>query len=475
LQQTPTIMNKKISTYFSIIILFFAILYTIGSTGCANIIPPGGGPKDSLPPVLVESVPRDSSTNFTGNRITLNFDEYVDIQNTFENVLVSPTPNSAPIINNHLRTVSIRIKDTLEPNTTYSIDFGNALRDINEGNVFKNFTYVFSTGNTIDQNTFSGKVVLAETGKVDSTLIVVLHRNFDDSAVAKEKPRYIAKLDGKGNFQFRNLPEGRFAVYAIPNEYSKRYDDSTRPFAFANRPINTVDSNQLTLYAFTLPKVDTVKKPVNTDANKKEKEDKVLRLQLNLDGGRQDLLEDLTLTFNKKIATFDSTKVVLTDTTFRRITDYRLTRDTSLTSFTITNKWEENQFFILLVDKAAFADSAGATLRKSDTVRFVTKRAADYGSIKLRFFNLDLTKNPVVQIVQSDKIVESIPVTGPEWNRKLFPPGDYELRVLYDSNKNGVWDTGRFFGEKRQPETVISLNTKLTVRPNWDNEKDLRF
>jgi len=478
LQETVIIMKKRISLSFFLVILSLSLVFIVSSFGCANIVPPGGGPRDSLPPVLVEATPKDSSINFTGNRITLNFDEFVDdIQNQFENVLVSPTPNNPPIINNHLRTVSIRIKDTLEPNTTYSIDFGNALRDINEGNVYKNFTYLFSTGNTIDQNTFSGKVIMAETGKTDSTLIVVLHRNPDDSAVAKEKPRYIAKLDGKGNFQFRNLAAGTFAVYVIPNDYSKHYDDTTKPFAFANQPVNTVDNQPITLYAFTLPKVDTAAKPAaapnNGSRGKKDKEDNQLRMQNNLDGGRQDILKNLVLTFDKKITTYDSSKIVLTDTNYKPVANYTITRDTSETGFTIVHQWPPNQPFLLLIDKAGFADSAGTTLKRSDTLSFFTKKSEDYGSLKLTFKNLDLAKNPVLQFVQNDKIIESSPLTGAQWYRKLFNPGEYDLRILYDDNKNGVWDRGQFFGAKRQPEIVVPINAKLSVRANWDNEPEI--
>ncbi|MEJ7678967.1 MAG: hypothetical protein WKG06_14150 [Segetibacter sp.] len=124
----------------------------------------------------------------------------------------------------------------------------------------KNFTYVFSTGRTLDQNTLSGKVIMAETGKIDTTLIVVLHRNLDDSAVAKEKPRYIAKLDGKGNFTFNNLAAGTFALYAIPNEFSHHYDDTTKPFAFADSAIKTTQNTPVTLYAYQLAKNDTAAK-----------------------------------------------------------------------------------------------------------------------------------------------------------------------------------------------------------------------
>ena len=83
------------------------------------MIPPGGGPRDSLPPVLVSAIPKDSTPSFTGNRIILNFDEFVEIQNAYENVIVSPNPVNVPIITSRFRTVTIKLKDTLEPNTTY--------------------------------------------------------------------------------------------------------------------------------------------------------------------------------------------------------------------------------------------------------------------------------------------------------------------------------------------------------------------
>lgn len=469
-------MKETSSAFFYIIIIFFTAITIVGGTGCANMIPPTGGPRDSLPPVLVESVPKDSVTHFTGNRIILNFNEFVEVQNAFENVVVSPNPVSVPIITSRFRTVNIKLKDTLEPNTTYSINFGNALKDINEGNIATNFTYVFSTGNKLDTNSISGRVVLAESGKIDTTLIVVLHRNLDDSAVVKDRPRYIAKLDGKGHFQFRNLAAGTFALYALPNDYSRHYDDTTKPFAFADQAINSTNNKPLTLYAYQLQKIDTVaKKPKSTSITPKAKEDKFLRIQTNFEEGKQGLLRDLIITFNKKIATFDSSKITLLGPDSNVVSNYKIIPDTGKTKFTILHTWPENTAYRLIMRKEAFADTAGATLQKNDTIRFTTKREADYGSIRLRFKNLDLTKNPVLQIVQNDKVVDSIPLTKMEWSRKLFDPGEYEMRILYDRNKNGKWDPGKFFGEHRQPEIVEMVETKLSVRANWDNENEITF
>src|SRR4029077_15730572 len=103
-------------------------------------------------------------------------------------LIVSPVSKTEPLVDVHLRTVTIRIKDTLQPNTTYSFNFGKSIKDVNEGNILKNFTYVFTTGTYIDSAELSGNVIVAATGKADSSLIVMLHRKLDDSAVIKEKP-----------------------------------------------------------------------------------------------------------------------------------------------------------------------------------------------------------------------------------------------------------------------------------------------
>ena len=125
------------------------------------------------------------------------------MDNTIQSdLIVSPNPNQTPYVTSHLQTVTINLKDTLKPNTTYAIDFGNALKDVNEGNPYKNFTYVFSTGNSISNGVLNGQVQLAQTGTADSTLIVILHKNLNDSAIKKIKPDYYTRLDSGGHFRF---------------------------------------------------------------------------------------------------------------------------------------------------------------------------------------------------------------------------------------------------------------------------------
>ena len=125
--------------------------------GCAQMGYPTGGPKDSLPPVLIKATPEINTVNFSGNKITLQFNEYIDIQNIQDNLLVSPLAKKNPNVSGNLKTLVIKLRDTLKQNTTYTLQFGNAIKDVNEGNVLKNFSFAFSTGNHVDSLFFIGK------------------------------------------------------------------------------------------------------------------------------------------------------------------------------------------------------------------------------------------------------------------------------------------------------------------------------
>lgn len=466
---------KKLAPLFTVLctVSLFIVLVT-GGAGCANMIPPGGGPKDTIPPILIAETPRDSATNVQPKRITFVFNEFIELENTQENVLFSPTPKNAPIIERKLRTVTVRLRDTLEANTTYAINFGNAIKDLNEGNIFKDFSYVFSTGSNIDVFTLSGKVVIAETGKTDSTLVAILHRNPVDSAVIKETPRYVAKLDGQGNFTFRNLPSGTFSLYAVPNNYGFRFDER-QLFAFADTPVTITASNApATLYAYIeAPRTATPATPAPAPAPKARANQKdVLRYTTSMQGSL-DILKPLDIVVNRKVTTFDSTKISLTTSDFTRVPNYIITADTTGTTFSVRHNWPSNTAFNLIIDKNAFADSAGNTLPKTDTLRFTTKREDEYGGVRLRFNNLDTAQHPVLLLVQNDRIVRSVALTQRDWSQRLIEPGDYEIRILFDRNRNGKWDAGEFFADRRQPEVVRFIDTKLTIRANWDNEQEI--
>jgi hypothetical protein len=453
-------------------------------TSCANIIPPTGGPRDSLPPKLTVSNPKNNSLNFTGNRIVFNFDEFVEVKDLQTNLIVSPVPKSLPYIESKLRTVSVKLRDTLQPNTTYSIDFGNAIHDINEGNVLRHFSYVFSTGKYIDSMHFYGKVIVASTGKVDSTIIAMLYDKMDDSAVINGRPKYIARLDTSGNFAFSYLKPGTYALYALKDDAGQRkYLSKAVLFAFAEAPVEVGPSSKpVTLYAFADTSTtktstsSTTKKPTKapTPPPKKKEEDKFKRLQigLNLTNGSLDLLANLELLFSEPLKSFDSTKIRLTDEQFKDLPGISFLEDSTRKKITVHNKWVIDTKYHLIAAKDFAEDSLGNKLLKIDTISFKTKSEADYGSLRIRFTNLDLNKSPVLQFVQGETIKFSRPLTSRIFTEKLFLPGDYDLRILYDVNKNGVWDPGEFFLKHKQPEKVLSIKKKLSVRANWDNQPD---
>lgn len=464
------------------LIFLFAIQQIVVLSGCANIVPPAGGPRDSIPPLLLKAEPGDSSLNFKGNKITFTFDEFVDVQNVSENLLVSPLPQSLPNVDYKLKTVTVKLRDSLEANTTYSINFGSSIKDFTEGNPLKDFTYTFSTGSYLDSLELSGKVILAETGKTDSTLIVMLHTNGEDSAVVNEKPKYIAKLDNKGNFTFKNLPSKTFYVYALKDEGgSRRYFGEKQLFAFADKPVIIQGKNEpVVLYAFSSKPAPVQAPPPASGITLGKKNaagtaDKRLKFQTNLVNGQQDLLSDFILTFDTPLRSFDSAKINLyTDSSFNPVKDYRFIKDSTGRKLALSQTWKENTLYHIILDKEFAEDSTGKKLLKNDTVSFKTKKTSDYGSLRIKFKNLDMSKNPVlIFLIGGETIHKSFPLTGNDFSQPMFFPSEYDLRILYDKNKNGVWDPGQFFGKRVQPEIVVPVERKVSVKPAWQNEFEI--
>ena len=448
------------------------LVIMIMANSCANMIPPSGGPRDSLPPRLVIANPKDSATNVKTKNILLTFDEFVSLQNT-ENIIYAPVPKNLPQVDYKLRNVTVRFKDSLEENTTYSIDFGNSIIDVNESNVAKNFRYVFSTGPTIDFHTYEGKVLVAETGKVDSTLIVVLHKNTSDSAIKKLSPRFFTRIDGKGAFKFNNLPSGTFAAYVVNGKsYNKTFDSSSL-FAFRDSLVQIgSNSNRIdTFYAFT-QSITTDKKATDPSSGLPPslRDDKRLRYIVILDNGMQDLLSDFKMVFNRKVFSLDTGKVRLTDNDDVLQKGYTVALDSLRKTFTLRYPWKENTTYKLVIQKDAALDSNATSLPKTDTLLLSIRKETEYGSVRFRFLNVDTSKHAVLQLFQNDEQVASYPINQNDIQIRRFKPGSYELRILYDENKNGKWDTGSFTPIKKQPEKVFYIPRQLNIRANWDNE-----
>lgn len=449
---------------------------TLAFFSCGQPMPPTGGPRDTLPPVLVKAQPGDSSTNFQGNRILLEFDEYVQLDNPFEKLGFSPVPKVRPQAEARLKTVTVRIKDTLEPNTTYSIDFGEALKDINENNVLRNLTYVFSTGGRIDSGVVRGRVFIAENGKTDSTLIVLLHRSTEDSAVAKERPRYTAKVKPDGQFLFRYLAPGEYRIYALKDaDGSLKFDQRSELIGFREGTVKAGDTEPVILYAFAEaeePKKGAATPVTAPQGPSRPKEDKRLRVGNNLEGPKLDLLGDLVLSFENRLKTLDTGRIRLTDEKFQPIRDRAFITDSGGLKLTVRHPWTPGKGYRLVLEKEFATDTLGNRFIKTDTLEFSAKENADYGSLRINVRNLDTSRRPVLLIYKEDRLERAQPLKQSRYEYRLFRPGEYGIRILYDDNGNGRWDTGDFW-RRRQPEVVVERKQKLTIRANWDNEFEI--
>jgi len=460
-------MKDNVIRFLSVVLI--AQLIAMISGGCAQISAPTGGPKDTTAPKLVKALPELNKINFTENKITLTFNEFIELQDLQSNLLVSPLQKINPSINSNLRTITIKLKDTLNPNTTYSINFGNAIKDINEGNVLKDFSYIFSTGNSIDSLELTGKVLLAQNGKVDSTILVLLYRNATDTAINSKKPDYISRLKGDGSFTFKYLPSDNFRIYALKDgDGNKWYNTKTETFAFYDEIINTGQKKlPINLFAYA----EKIESPTSHSVEKKLAEKK-LKFTNNLSSGKQDLLEPFEIIFKTALKNINLDSIVICDTNYKKLTTAQFKIDSSRKKISISEKWQPNMMIKLIIFKGAFEDSSGLTLLVNDTINFLTKNTTDYGSLKLTFKNIDLSRHPILEFMEGESIKWRFPVEANEWNVKMILPGEYDVQLLYDENSNGKWDPGDF-SKKLQPERATTLPQKISIKADWENEREI--
>lgn len=461
-------MNKKPFIFFPVVVAvcFYSIIIFF-SGGCAQIGMPIGGPKDSLPPILMQANPANRSVNFKGNKITLTFNEYIQLDNPLQNVIVSPLPKKTPFIDFKLKTVTVKLFDTLRPNTTYAVQFGKSIRDLNENNPLTGFDYVFSTGSYIDSLKLAGTVMLAASGTVDTTLTVMLYKDLSDSAVYKHKPDYISRVNKEGEFIFKNLAPGQYAVFAIKDEAGQYvYNNPTQLFAFADSSVQSSlqAAEKVRLYAYR------EEEPLPKSTATKAEED--LKYTVPIKGQAQDLLKPLEINFNHELKTIDSAAIFLADTLFNRLSGQSLSLDSTSKNIFLHYAWTGSTEYDLLILKNGATDSSGKSIAQNDTLRFKTKNESDYGSLKLTFQNLNKFQNPVLQLVNEKGEVSSFALAGNVFQKKLVPPGTYHIQILEDKNKNGKWDPGNY-AKKLQPELVHRIAQTVSIRANWDNERDV--
>ncbi len=231
LNHSKQIMVHKILSFVTSLFLLLLLGVTIHS--CANMAAPTGGAYDIDPPRVRRATPDFNSLNAAPTRIEIEFDENIKIESPTEKVIITPPQQNMPVIRSIGRRAVVELNDTLLPNTTYTIDFTDAIVDNNEGNPLENFVYSFSTGDRLDTLAVSGKVLNAEDLEPVTGIYVGIHSNFDDTAFTHVPFERISRTDSRGAFTVRGMAPGEYKVFALGDmNRDYRYDNPQEAIAF---------------------------------------------------------------------------------------------------------------------------------------------------------------------------------------------------------------------------------------------------
>ncbi len=526
---------------FEYLILAVALNFVMAS--CASIQKPQGGPRDRTPPKLLKANPENMTRNFKAKEIELQFDEFFKLTNQYSEISMSPAMEKSPEYKIRQKKLVIDFRDSLQKNTTYVINFGKAIADVNEGNVLKNFTYVFSTGTHIDSLSISGNVTNTETQAKEKEATVMLFPLRQDSLFGKKKPLIFTSTDSSGNFTLNNLAEGDYKIYALKEiSPNKIYDNDQELIAFLKNPIHvTKDTSNISLrlfkqtpekfrllerrfdpdgklffkfnkqliepsvkitypagvdeskYVDISPTKDTAQvylKNMDFDSvrvaffdkqkaldtiymrkGRKESFTRIITFKYNLGNG--DLLKpgaDLQVFANEPIESFNPDLISITEDSVN--VNFAATRDVmNAKLLNIKYRWRQGAAYKIVLNEGAFIDIYGDK-NKTSIRKFAINKPENYGTLTIKLNVPDTSKAYVAQILNVQKnILRTI-----TFNKttsvvlKDYLTGRYQVRIIYDNNRNGVWDSG-LVKTGTQPEKIWLYEKEITLRANWETEE----
>lgn len=237
------------------------ILVIIMMTGCARMGQPDGGWYDDRPPQIIATTPTDNGTGVKEKKVVIYFDEYIKVEDATNNVVVSPPQLEMPEIKGAGKKIVVELKDTLKENTTYTIDFSDAITDNNEGNPLGNYTFTFSTGAEVDTMEVSGTILDASNLEPVKGIMVGLYADLEDSAFYTKPLLRVARTDSRGRFIIRGVAKGKYRAYALQDmDGDYKYSQKGEMIAFSDRIIEPTcgpDTRQDTIWRDSL-RIDTI-------------------------------------------------------------------------------------------------------------------------------------------------------------------------------------------------------------------------
>ena len=307
----------KIKNLINNYLFYILSVVTIGlfTYQCASIGTISGGPKDLEPPKMLSSSPKMFATKFKNNEIRIDFNEYIQIKDVNQQLNVSPPLKKKPLVWIKNRSLIIQYKDTLKENTTYTFNFGNSISDLNEGNIYNNFEFVFSTGDYVDSLGVRGKIVDAFDLKPDKeSLLAMLYSNLSDSAPYKEVPEFTSRTDKDGYFSINNVKPGNYRLYALKDKnFNYKYNPVTEAIAFmdsnvileSSKMTKTQEKNLIipsdTFHFFNLKDKIHKKHVLDSIATKRSRNSLYSELLLFYEKDKHQYLKDFSRKFKRRI------------------------------------------------------------------------------------------------------------------------------------------------------------------------------
>ncbi|TYP99771.1 Ig-like domain-containing protein [Tenacibaculum adriaticum] len=424
------------------------IIVSILALACARKGRPDGGPKDEAAPIMVTAKPPYKTINFKEKDIKIYFDEYIVLKDLTKQLVVSPPLKNPPIITPQgtpSKYINIKILDTLQPNTTYTFNFGNAVQDNNENNKLENFKYIFSTGSYIDSLEIKGSVTDALIGKPNKNISVLLYKldsTYKDSAFFKQKPNYVTNTTDSVNFHFTNIQKGKYVMMALDEEVSNyMFNPKTDKTGFLIDtillPKDSIISTPLSIF-----------KEVQPYVFKRGKEATKGKIQFGFEGKSTDMKVNLlsnTPENFKSFSQFEKNKDTL-NFWFTPI-------EADSLNFTITNKEFIDSITVRLrknkVDSLSVSSTVSGTLHLTDTLFLTTNNPIT---------TIDETK---FSLINNDTVDVAYKLKKQEINKlailfEKIPKTSYNLTVLPKAITD-VYET-----------TNDSLNYKFNTKDSED-------
>jgi len=529
--------------FLTSILSISTLIYLFSS--CASIQSPTGGPRDTIPPKIIKETPKNLTRNFTLKEIQIQFDEFVKITNEFSEISISPALDILPEFKAKKQNLTIKFTKPLEPNTTYTINFGKAIADVNESNILKNYTYVFATGDQIDSLSLSGSVISSLTKEKLKDVTVFILPVSQDSLFGKKRASYFTTTDSAGNFSLKNLREDSYRIYAlneqgggdriyngqneeigflknpillkkntediqlqifkaVPKLFSvgdRKLESDGRILITFNKPllkpsVNIIDPSELDgLKTFEitntrdtaliwLPEItfDSLKVTVSEGStpldtiiirrNKRDTYNRAVLVSDNIVGPKLRPKSDVKLKMSSPIATAQEPQITLLEDSIS-VKFQILNEPNSKRTYSLKYPWKLNKEYILRFNDNAFTDIYG-NKSKLYVKRFTLDTEDNYGNMSLKVTVPDTLQSYIVQWIgeKEDIYRQDVITKNTTLNYLTYPTSKYRIRVIYDENKNGIWDTGNVF-TMQQPEKTWTFEKLISLRPNWDLEETM--